>query len=507
MLDIVFCSLPYSNLDHIYSAPAILKGVVEANGFRAKTIDFGCELLNQVDRNENKFNQAQLYFISTDKQNQNQEQEQDIRLFYSNCINFFKKNPSKYIGISVFSIYTHRAVYELCKLIKEEQIESKIIIGGRGAKVPCFYSIINNYNITGTDKLASFGSLLQKRKLIDYLILGDGEDAILQILNNKELKTDNFQSDEFRSPVPDYSDYNFKNYLFTDEVMLPVTGSKGCVRDCDFCDVKFQFGNYRYRSGKAIAQELITISQKFGIYKFQFTDSLVNGGLKPFREFLTELSEYNLQNPDQKITWNGQYICRPELQSHLDLYPLMRDAGAHGLTIGVESGSNKVLAAMNKNTTVEALYAELENFRKNNITCMLLTFTGHWSETWEDFLEHCKMFINIAPYVRLGTVSGVSLGILYSLLDGTPSMFNHKLNSVEFDPDYKEHFWINKNNPGNTFKERLYRRLLLLKLCQELNIPTVADKEIIMHYIDVVNTSFETINDFYKKYSGELVHY
>lgn len=499
MLDIVFCALPYSNLDHIYSAPAILKGVAVTNGFQANTVDFGCKLLNQLDRNVEKFNATQIYFITAE--DNSFKHYLDIEKFYNNCIDYFKNNPSKYIALSVLSIYTHRCVYELCKRIKENKIDSKIVIGGRGAKVTTHENVANLYHIKGKQRLISFGDFLIDQNLADYLIIGDGEDAILELLQSDTLCNKNYVSDEFKSPIPDYSDYNFNDYLFYDSVMLPVTGSKGCVRDCDFCDVKFQFGNYRYRSGADVANELITISKIYNIYKFQFTDSLVNGGYKPFREFLEILSEYNLKNPDKCIHWNGQYISRPYNEIPKDLYQLMRDSGAHGLTIGAESGSNNVLSAMNKKTTVEALLIELENFRQHGITCTLLTFVGHWSETWDDFVDHCKMFVNIAPYVRSGTISAVSLGQPYVLLDGTPSMFNHKFNNIIFDEFNPQNNWYNRDNVTNTFKERIYRRLVVQQLCTKLNIPTVADTELLSQYISYIESNYKEINDFFNKIS------
>lgn len=495
MHDIIFCSLPYSNLDQIYSAPAILKGVAVSNGFKSKTVDFGCMLLNQLNRDVDKFNSAQTYFISSGNALTHKE---DINRFYQNCLNFLQDNPSTYIGISVLSIFTHRAVYELCALIKEAKINSKIVIGGRGAKTTTFSNVAGQLGLSAKEKLLQFGDVLKNRGIVDHVIVGDGENAVLDLLTNGQANSDAVADDEFRSPVPDYHDYNFNDYLFSGEIMLPVTGSKGCVRDCDFCDVKFQFGKYRYRSGKDIANELIDISTKFGIRKFQFTDSLVNGGLKPFREFLEIMSSYNLQNPDKRITWNGQYICRSYQAPQDDLYKLMRDSGAHGLTIGAESGSNRVLEAMNKKTTVEALLLELENFRKYNITCVLLTFVGHWSETWEDFAEHCQMFVKIAPYVRSGTISAVSLGLPFILLDGTPSMFEHEINNIKIDLSNRAqgNNWVNENNPDNTFKERLYRRLILHNLCKKLNIPTVSDNEHILYLINVVKSLQKDLNEF-----------
>ena len=500
MYDIIFCSLPYSDLDHVYSAPAILKGVVVGNGFTAKTVDFGCELFKQFDRNITKFNHAQIYFISPD--DNNPTLKKDIEQFYENCISFLKNNPSKYIGISVLSISTQRAVFELCMRIKESGIQSKIVIGGCGAKVNFYSNVATHFKLSAKEKLITFGEVMQKRNLVDYVIIGDGEDAIIELLQNNTVQPSVFASEEFKSPIPNYDDYDFSDYLhFTDEIALPVTGSKGCVRDCDFCDVKYHFGKYRYRTGVDIANELIAVSKKNGIRKFRFTDSLVNGGFKPYMEFLRILREYNLANPNKKITWSGQYICRPQNEVPKELYALMRDAGAEGITIGAESGSNNVLTAMNKKTTVEALYAELEQFRTHGITCVLLTFVGHWSETWDDFVEHCKMLVNIAPYARSGTISAITLGYPYIFTDGTPALDNHTMNNIVINKSDINNIWINKDNPTNTFKERVYRRLLAQTICRRLNIPTVADFDDLLYLTNYINISHREINEFFQSNS------
>ena len=493
MIDIIFCSLPYSDLDHVYSAPAILKGVVTNEGYTAKTVDFGCALLNQCNKNVNYFSQIQSYFISP------VEITEEIELFYDKCIEFFIKNPSKFIGISILSMYTHRATYELCKRIKESNIKSKIVIGGMGCKTTVFSSVESVIISSPKDRMIPFGDLLKSKNLVDECILGDGEDAILQILRNEYTQsTSTLVSDSFKYPIPNYDDYNFSDYLFPDEVMLPVTGSKGCVRDCDFCDIKYLFGKYRYRSGSDIANEIISVSQSLGIKKFQFTDSLVNGGLKPFVKFLEILADYNLKNPDKKIKWNGQYICRPSSQMPNGIYKLMSDAGAEGLTIGAESGSNNVLDLMNKKTTVEALFEELEQFRINNITCVILTFVGHWNETWDDFIDHCKMIINLTPYVRSGTISSVSVGPTAMLLHGTPAYNKKDQIGLMLSEVDNMSVWYNKNNKDNTFKERIRRRLIIYEICKKLRIPTSLDYDYFTFLKNIIDTKYDKINDFYE---------
>ena len=498
MYDIIFCSLPFGNIDHIYNAPAILKGVVKSHGYKAKTVDFSLMLFDICNNDTFIFDQVQTYFISPNLDKN--EYQTYIDKFYDECLDFFKSNPTQYIGLSVLSIYTHKSTYELLIKLKSSGISSKIILGGRGIKIPIFAPVYNNLQPSAAEKILTFGNFILKRKLADSCIIGDGEDAILDILADKQNADHQHISEQFRTPVPDYEDYNFSKYLTNNRIILPVTGSKGCVRDCDFCDIKFQFGKYRYRSGKDIATEILELSKMYDVTQFQFTDSLVNGGLKPFKEFLEIIAEYNDNNPDRKISWSGQYICRPAAQTPEEIYYLMAKSGAEGITIGAESGSDNVLAHMNKKTTVQALFDELEQFRKYGITCTILTFVGHWSETEDDFIEHCKMFIKLAPYVRSGTVAGILGGVTMAMLDGTPSMFDKDLNQITLSDFNKDQIWIAKQNKSSTFKERVKRRLIIDKICKKLNLLTINDSEFFLYMKNIINTQHEQINEFYDQH-------
>jgi Radical SAM superfamily len=500
MIDIVFCSLPYSDLDHVYSAPAILKGVVRQHGYTAKTMDFGCELLKLCGRDVGLFEKIQNYFINRSTARLSDSEMRIVSDFYDLVVNYFEVNPSAYIGLSALSIFTHKCIYELLEKLKSRDITSKIIMGGRGANVPVWTQSLGDREFSASEKKTPFGIVLQRRGLIDHVILGDGEDAILQILSGKKvLSLTNNQSELFRSPVPDFEDYCFDDYLFQGtDINFPITGSKGCVRDCDFCDVRHHFGRYRYRSGSDVAHEMITIAEKFNFRKFQFTDSLVNGGLKPFREFLEIIGEYNQKNPLRRIRWNGQYICRPEEQMPTELYKLMAESGAEGLTIGAESFSNHVLEHMNKKTTAEALFHELEQFRKHGITCVLLNMVGHWSETPGDFLDNCRMFVKILPYVRSGTISAVSLGHPMMILEGTPAMVQAQHNNIVLSDFSPTLVWKVAENSSNTFKERVFRRLIMDKLARKLKVPLVRSSEEFLSMLGVIESNFQDIDEFYE---------
>jgi hypothetical protein len=502
--DIIFCSIPFSDLDHIYSAPAILKGVVESEGYTAKTIDFGLELFKLCNRDRIIFDNIQHYFYSADAILSNRETK-ILESWRESIRKFVKDHPARYYGISILHFMQQLSAYEICGIIREVSPESSIVIGGRGAKVVMMSEIHKICKMSGIEKLMSAGEFLKKRNKCDFVVIGDGEDPIVEILKDGKNSVITHEDQEsFSYPEPNYEDYFLDQYIWeSGEIAFPVTGSKGCVRDCDFCDVRFQFGKFKYRSGKDIANEMLSIQKKYGFNKFQFTDSLVNGGLKPFREFVTIIAEYNKKNPDNKIKWTGQYICRPELTMPKDLYKLMAESGAEGLTIGAESGSDHVLEEMNKKTTVEALLTELEEFRKYGITCVLLVMTAHWSESWDNFNEHCQTLIKMAPYMRDGTISAIQLGWLASMLDGTPGHERVAEGKIIVNADFRENVWYNKENPMD-LKERLYRRLLVALLGKRLKMPTVMENQILRNNHEKFISHVDEINTFYDQYRENI---
>ena len=182
-----------------------------------------------------------------------------------------------------------------------------------------------------------------------------------------------------------------------------------------------------------------------------------------------------------------------------DYYPLIAQSGGHGLTIGADHGSDRVLEYMGKKTNVAGLFHEMEMFRKNNITCMLL-FMGHWSEQWEDFVINCETLIKLAPYVRSGTISAIQMGIPMIFIDGSPSVDNLEKNNIvvsDFDPQNIYYF---KNDPESTFKEKAYRTIIMHRIARELKLPSIRGAENLTWISNIISDRTNQINDFYEQF-------
>ena len=173
-----------------------------------------------------------------------------------------------------------------------------------------------------------------------------------------------------------FDDYDLTKYNYVNELTIPITGSKGCVRKCTFCDIPVLWPKFKFRSGKHIAGEMIHLYNRHGVKKFYMSDSLVNGSLTAFMDFITTLAEHNKNNPTNSIKWVGQYITRPKSNVlNDDYYDLLKSSGGEGLTIGVESGSDRVRQHMKKQFTTADIDYELAQFDRRGIVCVLLFFS------------------------------------------------------------------------------------------------------------------------------------
>jgi len=95
---------------------------------------------------------------------------------------------------------------------------------------------------------------------------------------------------------------------------------------------------------------------------------------------------------------------RFKMQSRCDLMTRdtvesLRRAGCAEVWMGAESGSQKILDAMDKGTRVAQIYEARENLRRHGIrACYFLQF-GYPGETWEDIEKTVRMVRETQPDV------------------------------------------------------------------------------------------------------------
>jgi len=314
---------------------------------------------------------------------------------------------------------------------------------------------------------------------IDYFIYGDGEFSIVELLKG------NTGASGINSPfphqvedlntilMPNYDDINWKHYEF-DYQMAPiyVTGSRGCVKRCTFCDVPLLWPKYKWRSAEHLFREVELMYKKHGRRMFRFTDSLINGSMSQFRTFLKMIRKFNRGKYDiEQIRWWSQWIVRARGQMLEEDFELMKQSNVNELDIGLESFSESVRWHMGKKFTDDDLWWNLEMMHKYNIHYTLLMITGYPTETLED---HHHTLASIKRMSELGylTPRGNSTSTAYLSFGNTmliqPDYKIYKM--LKDDPDYIDCVGDNDwSYRDNTLDERLRRHREIHELVQELS--------------------------------------
>lgn len=475
MTDIVICSLPLLSLDRPPAAPALLISAVQEAGYSARSLDLNLEFfINQCNKSINVYESI----TSTLKPYEIPQDQSVIATneWLNQSIDLLEDLQPKIIGISVFSFFQHRATILLTKEIRKKMPHCKIVLGGFGLNINC-NALSNLIGIKKIDLLKPFGQYVKMEKFTDYLIYENVFDKLVLILEevvgiNEHLGKIKFEEGKiiYNTPIPNYDDYKLSKYIWNDQKALPITGSKGCVRSCTFCDIPGQFGRFKYRSGEDIAKEMITLKTKYNINTFEFTDSLVNGANKAFKEWLTVVANYNdLQLESNKIRWFGQYICKPQASQPADIYSLIARSGVTSLVIGVESGSDDVLEAMQKKMTIKDVFNELDQFQIHGIKANFLMFSGYFNETWERYLQTLQFLIKCQPYIINGVIEKISVGIPLYINEKMALGMNAEHYGIIVDP-YDNLNWKLKEDPSNNLIERCRRRLIVQLILNKLGV-------------------------------------
>lgn len=369
------------------------------------------------------------------------------------------------IAISVFTDWSAHCAVEMIQNIRKKNREVKIVIGGTGigAVLPAL----------SLDPMCSW---LLNNKLIDYYIYGEGEIAFRQLLdndiNNPGINNFNFEqiANLNQFPNPSYKKINISGYKHTGVPSLIINGSRGCVRHCTYCDVAKYWPQFRYKDGKNLAQEIYATWKTTGVTDYEFSDSLINGSVRDFRNLNNELIRLKDLDPEFCITYKGQFICRAPEQFTENDYRLMKNAGCDYIYVGVETFSEKVRLDMLKKFDNHALDFHLEQCAKFGIPNVFLMIVGYPTETDYDHRLNLEGLRKYQIYSKAGIVKMITFGITTSILKDTPLYLQQEHMGIvpEFEDFNVTSNWISMKNPTLTFEKRVERWIELTELANNL---------------------------------------
>ena len=469
MLDIVIISVPGVMSKFPQAAPALLKASVEVAGFTCKTVDFAIKFYQEV----NESNSIEIFFQT----GLNTEEHDNASKLVENWTKEILKLNPKFIGISVFTYQNRVATKLFCQHIRKLSTV-KIILGGQG---------LSDGGILG---VSGFGKKMYDENLADFWIRSEGEISLVELLkgntNYAGINSNTFeQIDDLDSiPFPNYDDYDLD--LYTSRA-LPITGSRGCVRSCSFCDIHDHW-KYRYRSGQNMANEMLHLYKKYNVNEFNFSDSLINGSLKEFRKFIKIVADFNktLSNP---LKWSSQFIVRDKGQVNEEYWQHIAESGGQRLAIGVETGSESVRMHMNKKFNNADLDYTMSMLEKYNITCSFLMIVGYPTETDKDFQETLDMFARYKHLTHI--ITNINIGSTLGILPGTPLYNNAEEYNIELDK--YENNWIAWDNKELSLEKRIQRRSTLKN--HVLNLGYTIPTDSTEHMLQILDANKEMFSN------------
>ena len=269
---------------------------------------------------------------------------------------YFAGNPIKRVAASfaglkqLYRYYSHiRANLSYPWLIRKEFPKTQIMIGG-GAFT------------------AFADQLIEKLPEGTIGILGEGEDAILKVVNGESLENERYISREGKqtrkgnqgSPalldaltvdLPYLTSIFPQHAAYMDE-SIGVQTKRGCPYDCAFCLYPYIEGKrVRYRPPEMVVKDISQHYHQWGARRFWFTDAQFITGKEAYPQ-CTEILE-RILSEKLEIEWSG-YI-RTSLITP-DLAKLMVRSGVGDLEVAITSGSQEVLNNLHMGFKLERLY-------------------------------------------------------------------------------------------------------------------------------------------------------
>jgi radical SAM superfamily enzyme YgiQ (UPF0313 family) len=170
---------------------------------------------------------------------------------------------------------------------------------------------------------------------------------------------------------------------------LTIINSRGCPYHCAWCQ-KAVFGRkYRIRTPENSAEEMKLLKNVFSPDFIRVVDDITGVQKNWVLKWSQEVIKRNAIIPFECLT-------RVNLASE-DMLKALKDMGCEKIYFGAESGSQKVLDAMEKGITVEQIYKASELCKKLGIKTYFFMMVGYPGEEIEDLKLSVKLLRETLP--------------------------------------------------------------------------------------------------------------
>jgi anaerobic magnesium-protoporphyrin IX monomethyl ester cyclase len=266
--------------------------------------------------------------------------------------------------------------------------------------------------LCGADATDHYSEYLEQGA--DYVLLGEGEETLGELLDqlsagneaqasqiiglasrftlHPSRRPDLTNLDSLPFPAWDLVDVPKYKKLWIERhgyYSMNMVTTRGCPYHCNWCAKPIWGQRYNSRSPQNVAEEMKWLKENFGPDHIWFADDIF--GLKP--NWVERFAELLNQN-DAVIPF--KCLKRADLVSEKTALALAK-AGCKTVWLGAESGSQKILNAMDKGDKVEDIYQAAQLLHKNKIEVGFFLQFGYPGETWDDVQLTLKMVRECKP--------------------------------------------------------------------------------------------------------------
>jgi anaerobic magnesium-protoporphyrin IX monomethyl ester cyclase len=166
--------------------------------------------------------------------------------------------------------------------------------------------------------------------------------------------------------------------------------TRGCPFHCNWCAKPLYGQTYNSRSPRNVVDEMLLLRSTLRPDHIWFCDDIF--GLKPgwVREFSEEVARRRAALP-------FKCLARVDLLLKDDMITHLHAAGCSSVWVGAESGSQKILDAMEKGTTVKQIYEAARRLKSAGIRTGFFLQYGYPGETREDIERTLAMVRDCRP--------------------------------------------------------------------------------------------------------------
>jgi radical SAM superfamily enzyme YgiQ (UPF0313 family) len=166
---------------------------------------------------------------------------------------------------------------------------------------------------------------------------------------------------------------------------ISVSTMRGCPYTCRWCSRAVYGESYRRRSPRLVAEEIGTLVERYHPDSLWFVDDVFTINHRWLEELTKELEARDLHVPYECITRADRLNER--------VVGLLKRSGCFRVWIGAESGSQRVLDAMDRRVTVEQVREMIQLSKKHGIEAGTFIMIGYPGETEDDIqatIDHLK---------------------------------------------------------------------------------------------------------------------